>query len=464
MKYLYTFLAIVLTVNLQAQNTIATYDLDQVYNETNPFFLFGGNANGRTSAHDLNEGAWIIGGANDSDAAGAAYIGYTAEIPVYSASSTITVEFDLKQKVALSGGGTIHLTVTTPAGVVNEFNIENDYTLAADAYNTFSYDIAAKAGFGFVKIEINLAAGASVGAGGEVYVDNVAFKNSTSHPAAIQANLDASDPWSGYMAVNDVVNGAKGGDQFALAWGVDALQCILNTNNNTVQLLPNINGYADNVGGAPNDIAYWTNSADGGITPGEDGNKWMTATAKVEFATTGATAFPYGSSIAFAGNVTAFDLNARYTLKAFVKTIDPENGYALVLNDEQVITATGNFELSITPGAGHIVQYGFEMQGINANPADDWGSALVGQGTFAFDKVVSDFELSIYPNPASRIANISSAESIDVVRIFDLTGRVVKQATPNKANFSLDVADLSKGVYIVKLNAGDKEAMTKLIK
>lgn len=75
-----------------------------------------------------------------------------------------------------------------------------------------------------------------------------------------------------------------------------------------------------------------------------------------------------------------------------------------------------------------------------------------------------DFELSLYPNPVKDIAMISSAESVDLVRVFDLTGRIVKQTTPNSNNFDLDVADLSKGVYLVKLNAGDKEATTKLIK
>lgn len=77
---------------------------------------------------------------------------------------------------------------------------------------------------------------------------------------------------------------------------------------------------------------------------------------------------------------------------------------------------------------------------------------------------VNDFELSLYPNPVKDIAIISSAESVDLVRVFDLTGRIVKKTTPNSNNFDLDVADLSKGIYLVKLNAGDKEATTKLIK
>lgn len=79
---------------------------------------------------------------------------------------------------------------------------------------------------------------------------------------------------------------------------------------------------------------------------------------------------------------------------------------------------------------------------------------------------INDIEINVnvYPNPVKDVLNVISAESIDVVRIFDLTGRVVKQATPNKANFDLDVADLSNGVYLVKLNAGNKEVTTKLIK
>tara|TARA_B100000900_G_scaffold262271_1_gene223525 strand:- start:11129 stop:12973 length:1845 start_codon:yes stop_codon:yes gene_type:complete len=79
---------------------------------------------------------------------------------------------------------------------------------------------------------------------------------------------------------------------------------------------------------------------------------------------------------------------------------------------------------------------------------------------------INDIEINVnvYPNPVKDILNVISAESIDAVRIFDLTGRVVKQATPNKANFNLDVADLSNGVYLVKLNAGNKEVTTKIIK
>lgn len=72
--------------------------------------------------------------------------------------------------------------------------------------------------------------------------------------------------------------------------------------------------------------------------------------------------------------------------------------------------------------------------------------------------------LKLYPNPAKDTVRISAAESIDRLRIYDLSGRLVKQASPRKAAFSVDVSGLSKGVYLVKLNAGDREAITKMIK
>lgn len=72
--------------------------------------------------------------------------------------------------------------------------------------------------------------------------------------------------------------------------------------------------------------------------------------------------------------------------------------------------------------------------------------------------------IEIYPNPFVDRISVYTEEAIQVVRIYDLTGRMVQQATPNNTNFNLDVADLSKGIYLLKLNAGDKEATAKLIK
>ncbi|MGB2342606.1 MAG: T9SS type A sorting domain-containing protein [Flavobacteriaceae bacterium] len=73
-------------------------------------------------------------------------------------------------------------------------------------------------------------------------------------------------------------------------------------------------------------------------------------------------------------------------------------------------------------------------------------------------------DFTVYPNPATDLVNINSANSIDSYSIYDLTGRVVKNSNPNSNNFRIDVTSLSKGVYLVKLNSGDKTSSVKLIK
>ena len=83
------------------------------------------------------------------------------------------------------------------------------------------------------------------------------------------------------------------------------------------------------------------------------------------------------------------------------------------------------------------------MDGLNANPATDWGSVTVTAITQSSKKVLID-DFKIYPNPVSNRVSVSAAESIDSMRIYDLSGRLVKQASPRKAAFSVDVSGLSK--------------------
>ena len=79
---------------------------------------------------------------------------------------------------------------------------------------------------------------------------------------------------------------------------------------------------------------------------------------------------------------------------------------------------------------------------------------------------INDIEsnVNVYPNPVENTLNVSAAVVIDAVSIFDLTGREVMRAKPNATAFSLDVADLNKGLYLVTVKAGKQELTTKLVK
>lgn len=73
-------------------------------------------------------------------------------------------------------------------------------------------------------------------------------------------------------------------------------------------------------------------------------------------------------------------------------------------------------------------------------------------------------DVSIYPNPARDFLNISAGEKIDSATIYDLTGRIVKKSNPNKETFNFNISDFSNGVYLIKLNSGNKESTIKFIK
>jgi len=73
--------------------------------------------------------------------------------------------------------------------------------------------------------------------------------------------------------------------------------------------------------------------------------------------------------------------------------------------------------------------------------------------------------LSVFPNPSSSSLRIEMNNSIiQTIEITDVTGRIVKQFTPNDSMLQINVSDLSNGVYYVKAVANNQSQTTKLIK
>jgi hypothetical protein len=73
-------------------------------------------------------------------------------------------------------------------------------------------------------------------------------------------------------------------------------------------------------------------------------------------------------------------------------------------------------------------------------------------------KEFSSNQFTIYPNPPSNLLYISSKNNIESLEISDLNGKqLIKKAGVN----SVDISELSKGIYFIKLN--DKETF-KFIK
>ena len=79
-------------------------------------------------------------------------------------------------------------------------------------------------------------------------------------------------------------------------------------------------------------------------------------------------------------------------------------------------------------------------------------------------------QLQVFPNPCSEIANlIYSVPDIrgqNEIALFDLHGRKVKEIPLSVGGglhqISLDVSDLTNGLYFAELLSGDRQVMQKL--
>jgi hypothetical protein len=167
---------------------------------------------------------------------------------------------------------------------------------------------------------------------------------------------------AGFMAVFNY-NGVDGpaAYQFGGNWAISAIKSTVGTSS--IVLEANYNTYAENA----ND-PYWRNN--GGAGPG--GNKWMVASS---FAGVSASSFP-DDICNFKAQVSAYTFTSGYTVRAFIKGFNADySSNDIVFSDPLLAGSVVDLELDTSAWVN--IQYGFEVQGLNANPAASPGSATV---------------------------------------------------------------------------------------
>jgi hypothetical protein len=72
-------------------------------------------------------------------------------------------------------------------------------------------------------------------------------------------------------------------------------------------------------------------------------------------------------------------------------------------------------------------------------------------------------EISIYPNPATTVLNLSSTEMMDfTISVTDVTGRVVLREKVLDSFYPVDVSSLTSGIYLLRLET--PEGANKMVK
>jgi len=77
---------------------------------------------------------------------------------------------------------------------------------------------------------------------------------------------------------------------------------------------------------------------------------------------------------------------------------------------------------------------------------------------------ISDLSLngiSVYPNPTESIVHIKGKESVDAIRLFNISGQIIKEVV--NAN-SIDISSQRSGLYMIEIEDEGKTSVAKLIK
>lgn len=80
------------------------------------------------------------------------------------------------------------------------------------------------------------------------------------------------------------------------------------------------------------------------------------------------------------------------------------------------------------------------------------------------DPVAEPLAITVYPNPAADVVNITSRTTIRSIELYDINGRLLQSAVLNDVQAKLDIAGRSAGLYFLKVTSDAGSKVEKIIK
>ena len=131
--------------------------------------------------------------------------------------------------------------------------------------------------------------------------------------------------------------------------------------------------------------------------------------------------------------------------------------YAIRRNGEPVSSQSGtSFTDNVEDGI-----YTYSIVACNANNYSSAAYVTVSVGTVGMEENTLD-EVSIYPNPANGILNINGGNAEFDYAMFNGMGQMVAKGNAN-GNTQINVSDLNKGVYFLRLTNGTQVRVEKVV-
>lgn len=165
----------------------------------------------------------------------------------------------------------------------------------------------------------------------------------------------------------------------------------------------------------------------------------------------------YDVTYSYGNNDTTYSENLKVTCGNFV---DPSAMTTVLADHPGIADATLHTEtVTFTPTTSGVYYFGFNAY----SDANQWDlyvddisiSASLSNTTFAANK------FSFYPNPVKDVLNISYTKTITQVNVYNIVGQEVAVKSINDTQSKIDMSNLSKGTYMVKVTS---EGLTQTIK
>ncbi|GEM_PF-3320779 len=130
-------------------------------------------------------------------------------------------------------------------------------------------------------------------------------------------------------------------------------------------------------------------------------------------------------------------------------------------SDEKVATVSGKTVTIVGAGITNITAS--QPGNNNYNSAEDVNQALT---VFSISDISSaeDVGIKIYPNPVADILNIDSEKYISRIEILNLESRVLRSINVNGYNKSVDISNLNRGVYFIKIRSENNYYIIRVVK
>ncbi len=235
---------------------------------------------------------------------------------------------------------------------------------------------------------------------------------------------------------------------FGEPWGVPDLKTVVDAGGGTITLQPNYNTWGD--GTDP----FWVDQTTG------EGNKIFEGNTFVEDNNLA------GSELTFTGFVQSFTLDGVYDIVAFIKVFNSD--FSVLKEENTTLTEGQNFSVQYTnvEAADAVVQYGFKVTGVVADPANEaaLGSVVVTAPSLGIGDNEA-LQISAFPNPASRAWNITAGgQNINTVVIYDVLGKTVSVVDVNSQTATINNESLTRGIYMAQVSTDQGKKSIKLIK